>query len=106
MLNTIREYWNAVIKSCWFLWFVVIFVVTLYCNLGWAWGYVICNIESVPSWIHFLADPYSFATKSTVYDLGSQTIGVILGPIFWIVEWIVYLFSLVLGGIAKILIVG
>lgn len=104
MLNTIREYWKAVKESNVFVWLVIIFLVALYCNFGWAWGYVMSNPENVPHWIRFLMDPFLVTSVNVVYGFGAQLFFATVGPIFWVVDWILYGLFLCFGGIAKLLI--
>jgi hypothetical protein len=90
-----------------FVWFVIVLAIALYCNLGWAYGYVLSNPENVPHWLSFLADPFLITTDAKiVYVFGMQVLFVICGPIFWAMEWIIYVTVLCLGGIAKLLIMS
>ena len=104
MLNTVRKNWNDAKERKIFWWFAVILVVALYCNLGWALGYAVYHPESIPHWLHFLADPLLTDGIAGDYDRGHQIFCSILGPIYWFGDWLVYLLSLCVGGIAKLLI--
>jgi hypothetical protein len=105
MLDTICDFWNEVKDKDWFGWLVIILAVVLYCNLGWALGYALCNPGDVPSWLLFLLDPLGLFETPSVYDFESQGIAVFLCPILWITEWVCYLVTLCFGGIAKLLII-
>jgi hypothetical protein len=105
MLDGIRYYWSAFVNSEVFPWIVVVLAVAVYCNLGWALGYVLSNPESVPHWLRFLAEPFRMVTDANVgYSTTEQFLCVIFGPIAWFFEWIAYVVALCFGGIAKLLI--
>ncbi|MCX6736348.1 MAG: hypothetical protein NTZ13_04660 [Candidatus Parcubacteria bacterium] len=105
MLEGIRNCWKTFVESKVFPLVVFIIAVAVYCNFGWALGYVLSSPESVPHWLRFLADPFLLATDVNVaYISSAQTFFVVIGPLLWVAVWMVYVFALCFGGIATLLI--
>jgi hypothetical protein len=104
MLDNIRYFWYAFTESKVFPWIVVILGVAVYCNLGWALGYITYHPESFPPWLYFLADPFISVAIGT-YTLGMQTVFIFFGVPVFLAQWFFYLiYLIVFGGIAKLLI--
>ncbi|MFA5831458.1 MAG: hypothetical protein WC878_06530 [Candidatus Paceibacterota bacterium] len=104
MLNSIRYYWAAFTDSEIFSWIVIILAIAVYCNLGWALGYIWYHPDSFPYWLAFLANPFHLAVGVEAYGIGSQAILAFTGVILWLIEWFCYLvYLIVFGGIAKLL---
>jgi len=107
MLNSIRYYWAVFTDSGVFPWIMIILAVAIYCNLGWALGYIWCHPGSFPYWLEFLANPFHIAMEAEVYDISTQMIYAFTGVIAWLIEWFCYLVYLIaFGGIAKLLLLS